>query len=119
MRIRTNIWIEDREGNVVFGLGRQKILNAIRETGSMRGAAERLGFSYRGLWARIRHSERRLGFALVDSRPGRGEGGGTRLTPRAIQLIDGYEKMIRGIYDASERAYRRNLQRSINNDAPD
>jgi molybdate transport system regulatory protein len=109
MRIRTSVWIEDDRGKVVYGLGRQRILQAILESGSMMAAAERLGISYRGLWARLRHSERRLGFPLVDSKPGRGKGGGTKLTPEAIQLLDRYEKTVREIYAGSDRAYAAHL----------
>lgn len=110
MRIRTSIWIEDDRGKVVYGLGRQRILQAIRDSGSMMAAAERLGISYRGLWARLRHSERRLGFPLVDSKPGRGKGGGTTLTPEAIQLLDRYEKTVQEIYAGSDHAYSTHLQ---------
>ena len=109
MRIRTSIWIEDDHGKVVYGLGRQRILQAIRDSGSMMAAADRLGISYRGLWARLRHSERRLGFALVDSKPGRGKGGGTKLTPEAIELLVRYEKALQEIYAVSEEAYNTHL----------
>jgi molybdate transport system regulatory protein len=110
VRVRTNIWIEDDLGNVVHGLGRQRILSAIRDCGSIKAAAESLGMSYRGLWGRLRQSERRLGLALVDSRPGGGTRGGTTLTPTAIRLLDRYEEMARQIYSASEKAYDRCLE---------
>ena len=42
--IRSKIWIEDREGNVVFGLGRYRILKMIRRWGSMHAAAKELEF---------------------------------------------------------------------------
>ena len=119
MRIRTSIWIEDDRGKVVYGLGRQRILQAIHESGSMMAAAERLAISYRGLWARLRHSERRLGFALVDSKPGRGKGGGTRLTPEAVELLDRYEKTIQEIYAGSERAYTTHLDALLHTHGPD
>ena len=109
MRIRTRIWIEDDHGEVVYGLGRQRILQAIRDSGSMTAAAERLGISYRGLWARLRHSERRLGFALVDSKPGRGKSGGTKLTLEAVKLLEGYDRTLREIYAGSEKSYTRHL----------
>ena len=84
MRIRTRIWIEDDEGSVVYGIGRQRILRTIEKLGSIQAASRELGISYRGLWGRLRLSERRLGFALVDSTPGRGAAAGTKLTPRGL-----------------------------------
>ena len=110
MRIRTNVWIENAEGEVVFGLGRQRILEAIQECGSLKAAAEKLGFSYRGLWARLRLSEKRLGFPLVDSHPGRGEHAGTKLTPRALELLERYRRALREIYDASDRAHSEHIE---------
>jgi molybdate transport system regulatory protein len=110
MRIRTNVWIEDEQGRVLYGLGRQRILEAIRDYGSIKAAAESLGMSYRGLWGRLRHSERRLGLALTDSRPGGGSGGGTKLTAAATRLLDRYEATVRQVYAVSDEAYRRNLE---------
>ncbi len=113
MRIRTHVWIEDDQGKVAFGLGRLQILRAISSCGTMRGAAEMLGLSYRGLWARLRHSERRLGFPLVDSKPGRGPQGGTSLTSRADRLLTQYDRMLSEVYQASERAYARRLDKLL------
>ncbi|MFH1279767.1 MAG: LysR family transcriptional regulator [Candidatus Eisenbacteria bacterium] len=86
------------------------MLTAIRECGSLKAAAENLGMSYRGLWARIRHSERRLGFALLCSKPGRGADAGSTLTPEAVQLLKGFEKLERGVHTASERSYSKHLE---------
>jgi molybdate transport system regulatory protein len=119
MRIRTSIWIEDDHGQVVYGLGRQRILQAIRDSGSMMAAAERLEISYRGLWARLHHSERRLGFPLVDSKPGRGKSGGTKLTPKAVELLERYEKTVSEIYAGSERAYNAHLRGLLHGDGSD
>jgi len=119
MRIRTRIWIEDAEGSVLYGLGRHRILQTIRELGSIQAASKALGISYRGLWGRLRLSERRLGFALVDSRPGRGEQAGTRLTERGQKLLDGYEAAVHEIYDASERAYEEHVRSRLTPHAAD
>ena len=43
--IRSKIWIEDMEGNVVFGLGRYRILDMVRRSGSMHAAARQLRMS--------------------------------------------------------------------------
>ena len=36
--VRSKIWIEDSKGKVIFGLGRYRILEAIRRLGSMHAA---------------------------------------------------------------------------------
>ena len=60
--IRSKIWIDDMEGNVVFGLGRYRILGRL---GSMHAAVRQLQMRYRAVWMRTRTSEERIGKPLV------------------------------------------------------
>jgi len=48
------------------------LLNAVAETGSLQGGAERTGRSYRGAWGRIKEAESLLGCPLVDKTKGHG-----------------------------------------------
>ncbi len=93
MQLRVSVWLEDADGGLLFGDGRLQILEAIAKSGSLSAAAETLGMSYRGLWARIRHSERRLGFALIESHAGRGPSSGTTLTPEGVALMERYARL--------------------------
>jgi molybdate transport system regulatory protein len=86
--IRSKIWIEDREGNIVFGLGRYRILDMIHRLGSMHAAAKQLQMSYRAVWMRIRTSEERIGKPLVAR-----EGKGSRLTPFAKNLMKQFKRL--------------------------
>lgn len=88
---RSKIWIEDSDGNVVFGLGRLKILKAIQKQGSLNKAAKELKMSYRAIWARINATEDRLGQKLLIKRTGGSSGGGSELTPLAEALIKHFE----------------------------
>jgi len=76
------------EGNVVFGLGRYRILEMIRRLGSMNAAAKELHMSYRAVWMRIRSSEERIGKQLVV----RG-GKGSRLTSFAEKLMKQFKRL--------------------------
>lgn len=87
---RSKIWIEDDDGNVVFGLGRFKILNLIKEKGSILAAAKELKMGYRGLWSRIKATEDRLGKKLLVKTIGGAKGGGSQLTPLAERLLEDY-----------------------------
>jgi molybdate transport system regulatory protein len=86
--IRSKIWIEDMEGNVVFGLGRYRMLDMIGRLGSMQAAAKQLQMSYRAVWMRIRTSEERIGKPLVVR-----EGKGSRLTPFAENLMKQFKRL--------------------------
>ncbi|MCK4413490.1 MAG: LysR family transcriptional regulator [Candidatus Eisenbacteria sp.] len=105
MHLQVSLWLEDGEGKVLFGAGRLQILEAIRQHGSLSAAAEALGMSYRGLWARIRHSERRLGFQLVESHVGRGPTSGTSLTPAAEAMMTRYARLQKEVSAGALRAF--------------
>jgi molybdate transport system regulatory protein len=98
--IRNKIWIEDSEGNVVFGLGRYRMLDAIARTGSLQGAAADMKMSYKALWMRIRASEERLGKSLV-VRKGRGSG----LTPFAEHLMKQFRRLQLIVHQESDEVY--------------
>jgi molybdate transport system regulatory protein len=98
--IRSKIWIEDMEGNVVFGLGRYRILDMIRRLGSMNAAARQLRMSYRAVWMRIRTSEERIGKPLVVR-----EGKGSKLTPFAENLIKQFKRLHTLVEVESDEVY--------------
>ncbi len=86
-RIRTKIWIEDDNGEVIFGEGRFRILKAVEEQGSLSAAAKSLGMSYRAVWGKIKATEERLGRQLLRKQSGGASGGGSELTPFATDLL--------------------------------
>jgi molybdate transport system regulatory protein len=98
--IRSKIWIEDMEGNVVFGLGRYRILDMIGRLGSMHAAAKELQMSYRAVWMRIRKSEERIGKPLVVR-----EGKGSRLTPFAENLMKQFKRLHTIVEAESDEVY--------------
>ena len=70
------------------GRGLVEALKAIREEGSIRAAARRLGINAKRLWLRITRAERLLGIKLVEA-----TGSGSRLTREAEKLIEAYERL--------------------------
>ncbi len=98
--VQSKIWIEDGNGNVVFGEGRYRILEMVARKGSLQGAARELKMSYRAVWGRIRASEERIGRALV----GR-EGKGSCLTPFAKNLMVRFKELQTTIRSESDGVY--------------
>lgn len=86
--IRSKLWIADKDENVVFGLGRYRILKLIDQYGSMHAAAKELQMSYRAVWMRIRKSEERIGKSLVVR-----DGKGSKLTPFAERLVKQFKRL--------------------------
>jgi molybdate transport system regulatory protein len=99
--IRTKVWIQDPNGKVVFGLGRYRILQAIRDTGSLQAAAKELKMSYRAVWMRIRASEKRIGRELVVR-----DGKGSCLTPFAENLMKQYKRLLAILEKESDEVYQ-------------
>lgn len=86
-----NLWLE-KEGQVTLSVWRVKLLEAVAQTGSISAAAEKLGVPYRIAWQKIREMEERLGEKLVSTQTGGREGGGTTLTPVALEWIEKFNQ---------------------------
>jgi molybdate transport system regulatory protein len=89
MEIKYKIWIE-KNGKVVFGKGRDNILQAIDEQRSLNAAAKKLEMSYRAAWGRLKASEERMGMKLVDIGI---HDKSMQLTPQARAIIDRFETL--------------------------
>jgi len=98
--IKSKIWIEDLEGNVVFGLGRFRILEAIERLGSLQAAAKELKMSYRAVWCRVKVSEERIGKPLVVR-----HGKGSRLTLHAERLMKQFKRLRTVVENESDDVY--------------
>ena len=107
--IRSKIWIEDESGNVVFGLGRLKILDAIDRLGSIQGAAKELKMSYRAIWGRIKATEERLNRPLLIRNIGGRSGGGSQLTPFALNLLVHFRHLHHRITTLSDSEFEKTM----------
>lgn len=77
-------------GCLLGGSDRIALLEAIHETGSMSRAAKVVGISYVTAWDRIQDMNNATGQALVHRTAGGSGGGGTVLTPYALELITAF-----------------------------
>ena len=93
LTIKSKIWIEDENGEMVFGSGRLRILNAIEAQGSILAAAKELHMSYRAVWGKIKATEDRLGQPLLSRRVGGAQGGGSELTPLGKALVERFRQL--------------------------
>lgn len=107
--VRTKIWIADQADNVLFGMGRVKILEAVEQHGSISAAAKALKMSYRGVWGRINATEERLGRKLVVRQTGGIKGGGSALTPYAKDLMNTFKGFRREVLREADRRFNKML----------
>lgn len=100
LRLRSKIWVEDPNGEVAFGLGRLRILEALERLGSLQAAAQELKMSYRATWARISATKRRIGKPLLIRDPK-----GSRLTPLGETLLGEFDRLLKLVEATSDKLY--------------
>ena len=96
MKIQFKIWLE-KDNRVLFGEGRNQLLQAIEDYGSLAQAAKKMNMSYRAAWGRLKASEDRLGFPLAEKDTEQGKKGGLRLTAKGKNLLDKYKNIHRAM----------------------
>ncbi len=81
---------------------RVRLLEAIDATGSLARAARTLDVPYRTAWYKLREIEERLDLRLLDTQSGGADGGGSRLTTDARELIERFRRASAGLDDQLE-----------------
>ncbi len=93
----------------MFGLGRLKILDAVDRLGSIQGAAKELKMSYRAIWGRIKATEERLNRPLLIRNIGGRTGGGSQLTPFALDLLIHFRHLHHRIITLSDSEFKKTM----------
>lgn len=109
MEIRAKFWIENKE-EVVLGGGKTALLLAVDRLGSIQGAADEFGMSYRHAWGVIKKMEHRAGFKLVETKLGGKEGGGARLTPKGKTFIEKTDSLFKDLQATVEKRFRQKMK---------
>ncbi len=100
MKIHTKIWLETDAGKLLVGEGRLGIFQAVKRLGSLSAAARELGMSYRAVWGKVRATEERLGYKLVEGMAGGHKRGGALLTPEGERFVARFEEFDKRARDA-------------------
>ena len=87
-----SLWLQQGP-HLLGGADRIALLEAINETGSMMKAAKVVGISYKTAWDRVQDMNNAAGHPLVDRMTGGAGGGGTVLTPYALELIEAFRQI--------------------------
>lgn len=79
---------------IAIGPGKMHVLAAIRDAGSISGAARKLGMSYRRAWLLVETMNSCFERPLVETATGGKSGGGARLTPDGERVLSRYTAMM-------------------------
>jgi len=101
---RQKLWLE-LDGRIVMSDYRVRLLELVRDSGSLARAAAEMGLSYRRAWGKLKELEENLGQPLVESVVGGAGGGRTRLTPFGEAFVEAYRRFQRRMADALEEAF--------------
>ena len=86
------VWLEYK-GNTILGKGGAKLLQTIRDRGSLSLTAKELSISYRYAWGYLKKMEKRMGVPIVISFKGGAKGGGgMKLTETGENLLRKYKR---------------------------
>ena len=86
------MWLETIDGLGILGDGKWKILKAVEQEGSLTGACQKLGLTYRRTWGDLKKIEQQLGFPLLNKSRGGKEGGMSELSPQGKALTTAFDR---------------------------
>ncbi len=102
LKIQARLMLDDE---IAFGPGKADLLIAIQSTGSISAAGKHLGMSYRRAWLLVDAMNRCFQQPLVETATGGTQGGGTRLTPLGLDLIERYQQLQQDIHALGEKHF--------------
>lgn len=105
MKLKVKVTICTDDGNRCFGEGPYELLAGVRELGSLRAAAQRMGMAYTKAFHMIKTVESALGRPLTQRTIGGRGGGGSVLTPAGEDLLRRYERYRAACMDEAHRLY--------------
>jgi molybdate transport system regulatory protein len=91
-KIDYKFWIESDSGKSIMGEGKWILLKNIKETGSLKAAVEKMGYSYRQTWENLKNIEEKIGFHLIEKSRGGAKGGQTILTHKGEEIVRFFDK---------------------------
>jgi molybdate transport system regulatory protein len=78
------------ESGARIGPGKAKLLESIRDSGSISAAAREMGMSYKRAWLLLDSMNRAFTEPVVTAAPGGSGGGGATLTPFGAEVLKRY-----------------------------
>lgn len=104
--VRTKTWIENADGDLLFGRGKTELLELIGQTGSLLHASKLMGINYKKAWMHLQTLQKNSQEILVSTRQGRSKESGTKLTPRAMELMENYSILQKDIEEYANKRFK-------------
>ena len=88
-----------------FDQSMARFLQITDHTGSMQTACRQMHMSYTKGWKMLKAAEKQLGYPLLITQSGGAEGGSSRLSPQARELLDRYFQMEKELDETAKRLF--------------
>jgi molybdate transport repressor ModE-like protein len=98
--VRTKTWIENQNGELLFGKGKTEILEEIGTHGTVEAAADALGMSHTRAWEHIRLLQRNIEDPMVEG------DNPVELTTKADVLLRAYRQLKQEIEDFADQRFK-------------
>lgn len=92
-----------RGDDIAIGPGKMDLLQAIRDAGSISGAARHMKMSYRRAWLLVETMNQCFEQPLVETATGGRSGGGAQLTAAGEKMLSSYTAMMAEVTAVAER----------------
>ncbi len=99
------LWLSSVTGEGIIEEDRYRLLQIIKDKGSLKAAADEMKMSYRKAWGDLKKAEELLGYELITRQRGGKTGGNSVLTDKAVRLLEAYHVLHTKMDDAVEKAY--------------
>jgi molybdate transport system regulatory protein len=90
-RLRVSIVLES---GARIGPGKAKLLESVRDTGSISAAAREMGMSYKRAWLLLDSMNQAFTELVVTAAPGGAGGGGATLTAFGAEVLERYNRIL-------------------------
>jgi molybdate transport system regulatory protein len=102
IKLKSRQWIVDDQNHILMGEGRKEIFENIERTGSINQTAKIMKMSYKGVWSRIKATEKYLRTKLVETDRKKG----TRLTKEGRTLLEKYTLLKKRCVEEDDRVFQ-------------
>lgn len=102
VRLKSRQWLEDSNGKMIMGEGRQRIFELIEKMGSINQTAKLMKMSYRGVWGKIKATEEHFNKKIVLTEKRHG----SRLTEDGKRLLKNYARLKKECQKADEEIFK-------------
>lgn len=102
LRLLSKQWIVDENDNIIIGEGRKEIFETIERTGSINRTSKIMKMSYKGVWSKIKATEKSINTRLVDT----DRTLGSKLTEEGKELLRKYSLLKKECLKADDEIFR-------------